>query len=102
MSSSNEKKTIKAGIIGLGVGEKHIDGYLKHPKCEVVGLCDFSEEKIRKCKEKYPNMKLTKNADDILLDSEVDVVSIASYDNYHYEQIIKYANEGIKIRQEVK
>ena len=29
------------------------------------------------------------NVDDILCDSSIDVVTIASWDNYHYEQIIK-------------
>ncbi len=114
----NKDKTLKVGIIGLGVGEKHIAGYLKHPKCEVVALCDFSEEKLKMCKEKYSHIKFTKVADEILVDPEVNVVSIASYDNYHYEQIMKalrngknvfvekplclFENEAIEIRAELK
>jgi len=85
---------IKAGIIGLGVGEKHIAGFLKHPKCKVVGLCDFSEDKLFACQEKYQDVKVTKDADDILQDPQIDVVSIASYDNFHYEQIIKALRNG--------
>ena len=73
----------------MGVGEKHIDGYVNHPQCEVVVLCDFSEEKLAMARRKYPHLKLTSDADDVLEDPEVDIVSIASYDNYHYEQIVK-------------
>lgn len=62
---------------------------MSHPNCEVISLCDFDSHTIRKAKEKYPDYLITENADDILLDSSIDVVSIASYDNYHYEQIIK-------------
>lgn len=83
------KKILKAGIIGLGVGEQHITGYQCHPNCEVVALCDFSDEKLNIAKEKYSNCKLTNRADDILDDPKIDVVSIATYDNYHYEQIVK-------------
>jgi len=80
---------LKAGIIGLGVGEKHIEGYNSHPECKVVALCDFSEEKLAAAKQKYPHLKITPEVDEILEDPEIDVVSIASYDNYHYEQIAK-------------
>lgn len=83
---------LKAGIIGLGVGEAHIEGYLSHKNCIVTSLCDFNDKVYNKIKKKYPNYKITKNSDEILNDPEIDIVSIASYDNYHYEQIIK----GIK------
>jgi|TARA_B100000315_G_scaffold207967_1_gene202991 predicted dehydrogenase len=82
-------KKIRVGVIGLGVGEKHIEGYVNHPRCEVVALCDFLDEKISVVKEKYPKFRITKDADVILEDPNIDVVSIASYDNYHYEQIVK-------------
>ncbi|MCP4694802.1 MAG: hypothetical protein GY859_42635, partial [Desulfobacterales bacterium] len=35
--------------------------------------------------EKQPDLKLTARADEILDDPDVDVVSIASFDNYNYE-----------------
>ncbi len=80
---------LKVGIIGLGVGEKHIEGYQSHPNCKVVALCDFLDEQLVMAREKYPDAKITSDADEILEDPEIDVVSIASYDNYHYEQIVK-------------
>jgi predicted dehydrogenase len=80
---------LKAGIIGLGVGEQHIAGYDSHPDCEVIALCDFSSEKLAKARTKYPHVTVTTNADEILEDPGIDVVSIASYDNYHFEQIEK-------------
>jgi len=82
-------KRLKAGIIGLGVGEKHIAGYQSHPDCEVVALCDFSEEKLKAAGDKYPGIKLTIQADELLNDPEIGIISIASYDNYHYEQIVQ-------------
>lgn len=87
-------KRLKVGIIGLGVGEQHISGYEKHPACEVVSLCDFSGEKLRMAKKKYPECRLSKSSDDILKDTNIDVVSVASYDNYHYEHITKAIANG--------
>ncbi len=75
-----------AGVIGLGVGEQHIAGYREHPQCEVVALCDFREDRQADARKKYPDMKLFERADDLLADPSIDMVSIASYDNYHYQQ----------------
>lgn len=80
---------LKAGIIGLGVGEQHISGYQSHPDCKVVALCDFSGEKLTLAKKKYPELRLTCQTDELLEDPEIDIVSIASFDNYHYEQVVK-------------
>ena len=85
---------IKAGIIGLGVGEKHILGYQSHPECEVVALCDFSNEVRKHASFKYPDMKIVDNAKIILDDPQIDVVSIASYDNFHHEQVITALKNG--------
>ena len=76
------------GIIGLGVGEQHIAGYQSHPACHLKAVCDFSEEKQRYFSQKYPTLRFFKNANDILRDPEISIVSIATYDNYHCEQII--------------
>ncbi|MFQ5648574.1 MAG: Gfo/Idh/MocA family protein [bacterium] len=78
---------LKVGIIGLGVGEKHIAGYQSHQHCKVTALCDFSTAKRRSAQIKYPDMRVTANADELIEDENIDVISIASYDNFHYEQI---------------
>ncbi len=85
---------LKAGIIGLGVGETHISGYLGHPECDVAALCDFSEERRLLMQRKYPHLKVVRDADEILQDPEIGVISIASYDNYHFEQVTKAINYG--------
>ena len=80
---------LRAGIIGLGVGERHIAGYESHPDCEVVALCDFSAEKRAYLSAAYPAATIVAKADEILLNPDIDVVSIASYDNFHFEQVVQ-------------
>ena len=82
------------GVIGYGVGAKHVETFQKHPNCEVLHICDFSDEKINEIRKRYPGIRTTKDASDILRDSDVDIISIASYDNYHYEQIINALRYG--------
>ena len=40
-------------------------------------------------KKKFPNKIITNNDNLIFKDKDINLVSIASYDNYHYKQIIK-------------
>ncbi len=88
---------LKVGIIGLGVGEKHLAAFSAHPNCEVTAVCDFSEEKLSIAERLCPDAKRTKNAQDVLEDKTIDIVSIASFDNYHFEQ----AGRAIQNRKHV-
>lgn len=86
---SLQTKKLRVGVIGLGVGQKHIAGYQSHPACEVVKLCDFDESVISNLRKNNQAYELTCEAQDILDDPDIDIVSIASWDNYHYEQVIR-------------
>jgi predicted dehydrogenase len=73
----------------MGVGEQHITGYRNHPGCEVVALCDFSADKRDNIQAEYSDIAVCAQAEEILDNPDIDVVSIASYDNHHYEQITR-------------
>ncbi len=79
---------LKIGIIGLGVGEQHIAGYQQDSRCEVVALCDFNKTKLLEVGARNPNVTLYADAESILCNPEIDVVSIASFDTFHFEQIM--------------
>lgn len=78
---------LRVGVIGLGVGRQHVAGYQAHPDCAVSALCDFAEDKLDEARREFPGVRLTRHAEDVLTDPAIDVVSIASYDNCHAEQI---------------
>lgn len=82
------KKTLKVGIIGLGVGLKHYNEYQKIKNLWVTSACDFDEKKTKSLKKINKTIKIFNKAKDLIISPEVDVVSIASYDSYHYDQII--------------
>lgn len=80
-------RTLKAGVIGLGVGEQHVLGYRRHPSCEVVALCDVDPTRLVEIGTRYPEARTTEDPADILRNPDIDVVSIASYDDTHFEQV---------------
>jgi len=87
-------KRLRAAVIGLGIGEQHILGYQQHPQCEVVALCDQSNEKRSEVALRYPTITMTSRAEDVLDNPEIDVVSIATYDDSHYEYVIRALERG--------
>ncbi|WP_395453924.1 Gfo/Idh/MocA family protein (plasmid) [Azospirillum melinis] len=78
---------LRAAVIGLGVGEQHIHGYRSHPACDVVAICDSNPDKLREVAARHPGIRTSIDADAILRDPGIDVVSIASFDDAHHPQI---------------
>ena len=83
------KKKLNVGIIGLGVGEMHLKGYLKNKNTKILYAVDKSPLKIKQLKKRYKNINFLNNYEKIFSDRNVDIVSIATYDDSHYELIIK-------------
>jgi len=80
---------INAAIIGMGVGQKHFEAIEGYKNSKVVIICEKDPKKILQLKKKYPNKKIVSNENEIFKNKEINLVSIASYDDFHFRQIIK-------------
>jgi len=80
---------IVAAVIGMGIGEKHLEAIDGFKGSKVKMICEKNKKKIQILKKKFPNKIITSKEEDIFLDKEINLVSLASYDNYHYSQILK-------------
>lgn len=85
---------LRVGIIGMGVGERHISGFQRHSQCTVVALCDIDEAKRAAVRAKYPEMRIYDDANDLIDAVDIDVVSIASYDDAHAAQTVRAIRNG--------
>ena len=82
-------KKINAAIIGFGIGQKHFEAIHNYKEARVKIICEKNLNKIKFLKRKLPNIKITNNENEIFLNKEINLVSIASYDDDHYHQILK-------------
>ena len=89
---SRHAPPLRVGVIGLGVGEQHALAYQRHPRCHVAALCDLMDDKLRRARQYWPEARLTRRADDLLDDPDLDVISIASYDQAHGGQALSALN----------
>ena len=85
-------RRLRAGVIGLGVGEQHIAGYRRTAHTDVVALCDIDPEKQAAASAKYPDCEIYATAEALIDDPGIDVISIASFDHHHAGQVIRALN----------
>ena len=81
-------RTIRAGIIGLGVGERHLVSYNATPGCEVVAICDFDGERLRRVGDRHSIDQRFTDWKRITEHADIDVVSICTYDDCHAHQAV--------------
>lgn len=85
---------LRAAVIGLGVGEQHIEGYDAHPACRTVAICDIDPDRLAAVATRRPELRATTDPDDIFSDPAIDVVSIASPDDCHHLQVVSALRAG--------
>ena len=83
-------------IVGCGtISQLNVPGYLEHPNCEIVALCDVNEDRaIAKAKEWKINPRIYTDYDSVLADEAVDAVELLSPTHLHASQIISGLNAG--------
>jgi predicted dehydrogenase len=82
------------GVIGLGVGEQHAHAFAAHPDCQLRAICDFDAQKLESVAARLPVARRYHDADELIDDPEVRVVSIASNDDHHAAQILRALRLG--------
>ena len=76
-------KTLRCGVIGLGVGKTHIKGYRTHPNAEVVAIADPDLVRLEAVGEEYGVPGRYASAADMLKAENLDVVSVATPNKFH-------------------
>lgn len=86
---------IKVGVIGAGsISEMHFDSYKHNQDVEIHAVCDINEERAKEKAEKYGAEKFFKSYHDLLADTEIDAVSICTWNNTHAEIAIAALHAG--------
>ena len=80
---------ISSAVIGLGVGEKHVETLNKISFIKEVKVFDLNYLKAKKIVKKYKKAKICNSFKDIYNDKNIKLVCIASYDGDHFQQIVK-------------
>jgi predicted dehydrogenase len=91
---------IKVGIIGLGVGEAHLRSYQALDNVEVSAICDIDDVRLEEVGNRYGIEHRVSDFKKVTEDPDISVVSICSYDDCHFDQIISAIRHGKHIMVE--
>ena len=90
----SEPQTVRVGVIGLGVGERHVVAYRDIPCCEVAAVCDLNPDRLREVGDRHDVAQRFVDYRKITEDPSIDAVSICSYDDVHVEQALSAFRHG--------
>lgn len=78
---------MKIGILGLGEGRSTMSAALNSSKLELVKICDRNEELCLKRAKEFDFHSYTTDYNDLLNDTEIDIIAIYTPDHLHAEHI---------------
>jgi predicted dehydrogenase len=81
-------------VVGLGVGEQHARAFAADSRCRVLSLYDLDAERARSLALSLPPAAVARSFEEMLATPGVDVVSIASYDDAHADQVLAALGAG--------
>lgn len=100
---------LKAAVVGCGrIGcgfdddplrkmvSTHAGAYNKHPKTKLYALCDIDKSKLKKYGKKFSVENLFTNVDELLKNTNLDLVSVCTTPDQHEEVVVKAALSGVK------
>lgn len=87
-------REMRAGIVGLGVGEAHLRSYQAIEGVRVEAICDIDAARLAEVGELHGIATRETDFRKITEHPDIDVVSICSYDDAHAEQIVSALDHG--------
>lgn len=77
---------IKLGVIGYGYwGPNVVRNFATQPDCELVAVCDKNPKTLPHVSSRYPSVRVTADADELLESPAIDAVAVVTPVSTHYE-----------------
>lgn len=94
-SQRSNQFPVRVGVVGLGVGAFHAHAYQESPYSTVVALADHDLQKADQIAERLDCGAVSVSSfEEILTRDDVDLVSIATYDDMHSSQVLAAIEAG--------
>jgi len=86
---------INVAVVGYGYwGPNLVRNIIERPEFELWGLCELSEDRTAKFRNRYPGVRTSPSFDEVLSDPEVDAVSIATPPRTHHALVKRALDAG--------
>ena len=86
--------SLGVAVVGLGVGEAHARAYAAHAGCELRWLHDLDRGRAEALAAELDGARPAESLEQVLADPEVGALSIASFDDAHFDQALAALEAG--------
>jgi predicted dehydrogenase len=89
---------LKVGVIGLGMGGAHINGFRTHPNVEVTAAADTDPARLeQRGKKEFGIERLYSSAEEMIDSEKLDIVSVATPNKFHKHLTIMALQKGMHV-----
>lgn len=92
MSELNSK--IGVGVVGVGIGRLHIQGYIQCPEAQVLAVCDANEDRARRVATEFGIPHVFTDYEEMLKLEGIDAVSVCTPNYLHAPMTIAAFEAG--------
>ncbi|MGH2347632.1 MAG: Gfo/Idh/MocA family protein [Chloroflexota bacterium] len=92
-----EETSLRAGVVGLGIGAHHAAAYAAHPSVTLAALCDSTPDRLAASLRQYPAATGYTSLDEMLSGERLNLVSICTPDWLHAEMGIAALQAGAHV-----
>jgi predicted dehydrogenase len=90
----DDRRTVRIGIIGCGVGILHLEGFADDPRVQVVAIAGLDDDRCRELAAKFGVPKVYREYQDLIADPDIDAVTVAVPNFLHGPVTIAALNAG--------
>ena len=89
-----EKKILNIGIIGMGMGRAHALAVRSMDGACLYAICDTNEDLVNACAKELQVTRIFNDYREMVADSALDAIIIASPDQLHCQMVVDVLNAG--------
>jgi predicted dehydrogenase len=86
---------VRLGVLGAGnIADLNVSGYLDHPQCDVVAVCDVDPELAVAAARRWGVASAYADLDELMADDEVDAVEVLTPTHLHHAHVLAALRAG--------
>lgn len=90
-------KTLRVGVIGLGMGRGHVRGFQAHGGCKVVAVADPDDARLAQVSKEFNVPKRYASGEEMIDKEELDVVAVATPNKFHMPLTVAALRKGCHV-----
>ncbi len=89
---------LSVGVVGLGLGRHHVEGYASSPAVGRIAVCDPNEERVADVRAAWPKVHASyASLEDMLGSEHLDAISVTTPDHLHRPHAVRCLEAGCHV-----